>query len=493
MPSRENPFAPDAPNTNNNAEISKSQTLYNILHYIIHYMNSSAASSQIYQSRYNLYRRAIQEGRIRSTILFPDVLATYSIHDVRNLAFNPENVRILVDTLSFLGIDFGPDLPSNIRLFLLHMRMNPVVKPLLDEYRRRINNDALFFAFLNKAIEFRNEFELQSFSVSNSDQSEDDQSEGLIYQSNSSSLSEEDESLESGEDQTVESEEYVIPDTLVSKRIEKSDAPIIIQPTDTGFDPIEGERSVIEHMEESPDHLVFVIITKQGYHSYYLSSKEQLTHLIKDRSNIHYVCKKHSPSMLYVAKNDVIHEKPLFKLTSIGITTPYVYLDQIMSVLESPLQVYQISDEPLEKAIAVASDDVLGGRNMASGAHCQHVEGDSEYPIYSLLSKVVVVDKDKATEATDEATDEATEATEEAKSKTEEPPEEEDAPPKKRIRAGTKTKSKKNKKTKKSKTKMMSKKIGTRKNNSFNKKTHKKTKRRSKSHTKTRVKKPSRK
>jgi len=375
--------------------------------------------SNYFDERQRYFIDAIQSGRIIEGILFPENLAEYSTERIRSLPYRYHNVRVFINTLTFLGMRFE-EISNDIRLFLLQIRDNPTPYHLFGEYRRRLNNDALFMAFIRKMISYKQEWMRRI-------------AEGNDVESDTESESEEEPD-----------NEYIIPDSLVPSIIPESPEFLSIADDDTGFDAIEGDKLVKMHIAENAEHLVFVITTKSGKNAYFLSSKEQIKDVIKNKSNIQYICKIYGAHILHVPKSAVHFERPLFRIASIGVSIPYVYLDQIKYLLESPKQVYIISNEPVENAIAVASHDILDGGNAVSGSHCQYVEGNLPYPIYSLTSmKDTIVEDDDVATLVDSDTDVATLVD----SDTDIGSDTENSPPRKRTRIGGKTRNKRKNKT----------------------------------------------
>lgn len=340
-----------------------------------------------YDERKSLYAHVISSGTVSMNILFPEILAEYTPRQILSLPLNPETMNMFKDTMNFLGV-YILSLPQNIRDLPEYLRQNAETYILVYEYKRRLNNDDLFRALFIKTFQVKYQIVQRMIDLRRHHEAYigDDDSE---YSEYSEHMQSEDSDSDSGDNDGDESEspeetEYEMPSTLVSREIPSYSKQLEIEDSHTGFDPIEGDKPVKTHIEESPDNIVFVIVTKSAGNSYFLSSKEQLKELIKNRSNIQYVCKKYGPHILAVYQDDIYYDKPLFKLSSVGIPTPYVYLSEIKALLESHHQIYVISDNPVERPIALASDDMLTAEDITSGIHCQHKEGDVPYSVYSL-------------------------------------------------------------------------------------------------------------
>lgn len=386
---------------------------------------SSTSSSRITAEQYYNERRQEYESAVHMNVLFPEIIATYSPRQLIELPLTYAVLSSFRDTLLFLGINILL-MPNNIQGFSAYLRQNRIAFVLLSVYRRRLANDRVFSAFLQKIFQVKNEITQQLVDSDTEDSSDTSEGEG---------------------------EDYVIPEDLASQEIPRFPHRIQIDDSHMGFDAIEGEKSVKDHLAENADNLVFILRTKSGGNSYFLSSKVQMKQLLKNRSNIQYVCKNYGPHMLAVYIDDVHYDKPLFKISSVGIPIPYVYLGEIKYLLESPYQLYTLSDEPIERPIALASNDILMAGEVASGIHCQHREGDIPYSIYSLAYVLEedewnLTDMDDATLVDGDADDDETitgDSDDDATLTNESPP------PRKRMRAGRKQTKKVNKKKVKSK------------------------------------------
>ncbi len=348
-----------------------------------------------YNNRKNIFENNIIRGSI-GRIVFPEYLKLKTVEEINRWTLHRDNYKYLSDTLAFLGLSFF-DVNESYR--------NPTTDSIQGQiiyiYKHLLDDDAKYNAFFNKIMEMKRADEThnlenlsESRSILNDDERtlrEDDEEtltdERTLTQEDpyyENSELDEFESYEDGSDDESVLTDYVIPTTLTRNFIPKSIIPLTITNIDQGIDWIEGDKKVIEHLNEDPDNIVFVIRTALDGNKYFLTSKERLKIMIRDRTNIQYECRIHGPSLSYIGSNDVEKNNPMLKMTSLGLPIPYIYLSQIKDILESVKQIFIVSEEPIKKIIAVASDDILDGGNIANAAHCQHKEGDAPYSIYSL-------------------------------------------------------------------------------------------------------------
>lgn len=324
--------------------------------------------------RYYLFRKRMFQNHINAghsgPILFPEIIKNLPIEEIQGWAINESNYKFFLDTLAFLGLDFE---------LISEDYRNPtnetLTGKLINSYKHFLNyDDAKFNALFDKFMEMKmaiNNRQITHSQTIYDEETDADDDESTVVDENISN-------------NNINNNKYIIPNTLEPHEIPKSSVQIKINNSDEGFDVIDGDRNVLEYLDESPDNVVFIINTTSGSNKYFLTSKEQLQTIIQDKTNIHYKCLKMGPQLLYIPSKDVIKDQPLLKMTSLGLPIQYVFLKEMKRVLESDKQIYLISNEPVEKFKAVASHDILDqDENMASGAHCQYVEG---YPLHSIYT-----------------------------------------------------------------------------------------------------------
>lgn len=345
---------------------------------------------RFYQFRKRHFINYINEGHL-GPILFPEILKQLPNEEIQSWsALGEGNQKYFSDTLGFLGLDFGTVSedyrnPSN---------ETPAGR-LINAFKYILRDDDKFNVFFDKVMEMKQAISqgrttpLTGIFDEETAEPDDNDERTLLeddVDDDERTLVDSDLDQESdAEPEDDNDEDYTIPKKLKSILITKSPVQITISENDEGFDVIEGERKVLEYLDEDPNNIVFVINTTSGANQYFLTSKSQLRQVIKNRSNIHYKCRIAGPSYLYIPSSDVFKEEPLFRMSSIGLPISYISLGEIKNVLENNKQIYLISREPIQQFKAVASNDVLDQEVMiASGAHCQYVEGDKPHFIYSL-------------------------------------------------------------------------------------------------------------
>jgi len=319
---------------------------------------------RFYIFRKRMFQNYINQGHM-GPILFPEIINNLTVEEINTWSGEDNsNYKYFLDTLNFLGLDFNT-LSEEYR----NPNNDSVPGRLINSYKYFLLDEERYNVLFNKFMEMKNAIQQGRINTPST-----------IY----------DEDTDPGEETETDDDielqnKYIIPNTLRKKEIIKSPTQITIAEDDEGLDLIEGDRKVIEYIEEAPNNIVFVINTKSGTNKYFLITKQQLKKVIEDKTNIHYECLRSGPQLLDIRSTDVIKSKPLLKMTSIGLPIEYLYLSEIIDILESNRQLYLISNKPIEQIKAAASHDVLDQQEViAGGTHCQYIEGDPPHSIYEL-------------------------------------------------------------------------------------------------------------
>jgi hypothetical protein len=328
---------------------------------------------RFYIFRKRMFQNYINEGHI-GVILFPEIIKRLSIEEMNAWSgYDMNNYKYFLDTLAFLGLNFQT-LTESYR----NPDNNTFQGRLINSYKYFLQDDARFDIFFNKLMEMKRSIQEGNINTPTTIYDEETDTDDRTITEDNAELEDDD-----FDDELYD--EYVIPNTLEMRGINKSPIQITINDNDEGLDLIEGDRKVFEYIAETPDNIVFIIKTKSGTNKYFLTSKEQLQNVIQNKTNIHYECLIFAPQLLYIPSKDVVKDKPLLKMTSIGLPVQYILLSEIKNILENNKQLYLISDEPIQKVKAVASHDILDkDKDMTSGSHCQYNEGDPPYSVYTL-------------------------------------------------------------------------------------------------------------
>jgi hypothetical protein len=331
-------------------------------------------SEQEMMDYYNKRKRIFQNNQLRGSIgpiIFPEDLVNIPVDELVaiNISNIPDVQRQLKkfflkieNTLHFFALEY-----DNLNEELIDTNLNDLSGRIMYVYKKILNNDDLFNLFFDKMLEMKKILNQSGRAgVLSLIQQEPIRRTNTIRRQPATS-------------------KYVIPNTLKPLAVPEFPDELIIKTSDSGFEPIEGEKNVLEHLDESGDNIVFIIQTKDTGNNYFLTSKELLNNLVSNRENIQYECLINGPSILEIRSTDVNYENPLFRTTSFGSPIPYVHLHEFKFVLDSDKQIFVFSDEPLDYVRAVASDSIINGANASSGDHCQFKEGDKERPIYTLF------------------------------------------------------------------------------------------------------------
>jgi hypothetical protein len=327
---------------------------------------------RFYIFRKRMFQNYINQGHI-GPILFPETIKNLTIEEINSWSGEDNsNYKYFLDTLAFLGLGFQ-ELTEEFR----NPNNDSVPGRLINSYKYFLRDDEKFNILFDKFMEMKLAVQQGRVNTpSNIFDADTDSGEETDTDADNRTITDSDPELQN---------KYVIPNTLRKKEIIKSPTQITISEDDEGFDLIEGDKKVLEYIQEASNNIVFVINTKSGTNKFFLITKQQLKKVIEDKTNIHYECLRSGPQLLDIRSTDVIKSKPLLKMTSIGLPIEYLYLSEIIDILESNKQLYLISNEPIEQIKAAASHDVLDQQEViAGGTHCQYIEGDAPHSIYTL-------------------------------------------------------------------------------------------------------------
>jgi hypothetical protein len=163
---------------------------------------------------------------------------------------------------------------------------------------------------------------------------------------------------------------------------------IVITKETMGYDPIDGDVSILDYIETNPvDNIVF----RMNEH-YYMASKDRIRSMIqvgeKDNS-IFYGCMCEitgnwtDPATWGLLEETVIPEIRYFNIQQLGLPIRYVLLKDIQAILDGEHHFF-IVEKPVDYTIvpSFASDNILNhGVGSMSGAHCQDGQSDIIYTI----------------------------------------------------------------------------------------------------------------
>lgn len=117
------------------------------------------------------------------------------------------------------------------------------------------------------------------------------------------------------------------------------------------------------------------------HNSFYAINGNDITeHFLKQNKKndyIYYPCKQTWPNRLFIGKDDVYIEKPIFSASYLsGVLSDFVLLNEVKSMIKSENQYFEIIPSEFEHIPATASAQMLTAHANAVGAnHCQ--EGKS--------------------------------------------------------------------------------------------------------------------
>jgi hypothetical protein len=163
---------------------------------------------------------------------------------------------------------------------------------------------------------------------------------------------------------------------------------IVITKETMGYDPIDGDVSILDYIETNPvDNIVF----RMNEH-YYMASKDRIRSMIqvgeKDNS-IFYGCMCEitgnwtDPATWGLLEETVIPEIRYFNIQQLGLPIRYVLLKDIQAILDGEHHFF-IVEKPQDYTVvpSFASDNILNhGVGSMSGAHCQDGQSDIIYTI----------------------------------------------------------------------------------------------------------------
>lgn len=143
-------------------------------------------------------------------------------------------------------------------------------------------------------------------------------------------------------------------------------------------------------------HNSFYAINGNNIKNHYLKQS-------KKNDYISYPCKQTWPSRLFISKNDVHIDKPIFSASYLsGVLSDFVLLNDVKAMLQSENQYFEIIPSEFEAIPATASAQMLTAHaNAVSANHCQEgkagkilkmkminiVEDAEEAAVVKLLSK----------------------------------------------------------------------------------------------------------
>ena len=169
---------------------------------------------------------------------------------------------------------------------------------------------------------------------------------------------------------------------------------IVITKETMGYDPIDGDVSILDYIGTNPvDNIVF----RMNEH-YYMASKDRIRSMIqvgeKDNS-IFYGCMCEitgnwtDPATWGLLEETVIPEIRYFNIQQLGLPIRYVLLKDIQAILDGEHHFF-IVEKPQDYTIvpSFASDNILNhGVGSMSGAHCQDGQSDIIYTIKKFTPK----------------------------------------------------------------------------------------------------------
>ena len=169
---------------------------------------------------------------------------------------------------------------------------------------------------------------------------------------------------------------------------------IVITKETMGYDPIDGDVSILDYIETNPvDNIVF----RMNEH-YYMASKDRIRSMIqvgeKDNS-IFYGCMCEitgnwtDPATWGLLEETVIPEIRYFNIQQLGLPIRYVLLKDIQAILDGEHHFF-IVEKPQDYTVvpSFASDNILNhGVGSMSGAHCQDGQSDIIYTIKKFTPK----------------------------------------------------------------------------------------------------------
>ena len=141
----------------------------------------------------------------------------------------------------------------------------------------------------------------------------------------------------------------------------------------TAEDVINAEDVNIEDfLKEDPENKVI----KLANHFYATNGNDIKTHYLKQSAKkdyIYYPCKEVMPHALFIGKNNVHMDKPLFSASYlVGVLSDFVLLKEVVAMIKSKSQYFEIFPSEFEEIPSTASAQMLIASRVAVGAnHCQ--------------------------------------------------------------------------------------------------------------------------
>jgi hypothetical protein len=130
--------------------------------------------------------------------------------------------------------------------------------------------------------------------------------------------------------------------------------------------------NIEEFLKEDPENKVI----KVANNFYATNGNDIKTHYLKQSAKkdyIYYPCKEVMPHALFLGKNNVHMDKPLFSASYlVGVLSDFVLLKEVVAMIKSKSQYFEIFPSEFEAIPATASAQMLIATRVAVGAnHCQ--------------------------------------------------------------------------------------------------------------------------
>ena len=143
-----------------------------------------------------------------------------------------------------------------------------------------------------------------------------------------------------------------------------------------------------DFLEEDPKHKIIKV-----HNSFYAINGNDITeHFLKQNKKndyIYYPCKQTWPNRLFISKDDVYIDKPIFSASYLsGVLSDFVLLSEVKAMIKSENQYFEIIPSEFEDIPATASAQMLTAHANAVGAnHCQ--EGKSSKILKMKMINIV--------------------------------------------------------------------------------------------------------
>jgi ankyrin repeat protein len=130
--------------------------------------------------------------------------------------------------------------------------------------------------------------------------------------------------------------------------------------------------NIEDFLKEDPENKVI----KVANNFYATNGNDIKTHYLKQSAKkdyIYYPCKEVMPHALFIVKNNVHMDKPLFSASYlVGVLSDFVLLKEVIAMIKSKSQYFEIFPSEFEAIPATASAQMLIATRVAVGAnHCQ--------------------------------------------------------------------------------------------------------------------------